>query len=261
MGVKNTCMGYLAASTLTGSSNDNVFIGNIAGTNINGLSSQNTFIGSQSGRSTLTNISNATALGFQTRCNFTESTVIGVGATATANNQIMLGRTTETVYCPGVPTTGSTTYTSLVLSGGLQLQTTYSTAPTANMLGYRVVTTGSAVVLTSTTISNLVNVSVPVGVWNVSYSVSVTVTSGGNVTAQNIVFSATTASTTALSTICGQSKSHSSDTYATNDVYIVSNSFEYQTTSATNIYLNMVSTFSGGAGLTATGYVSLTRMG
>ena len=272
-GNRNTSCGYASGFIVSGAGSDNTYIGCHRDNSAYTTGSTNTFVGSQSilgpGTNTLLTVNASTTLGaFTSVGGFSNSTAIGggtstgvPGAVCTAANQIMLGRTTETVYCPGVPTTGSTTYTSLVLSGGLQLQTAYSIAPSANMLGYRVVTTGTAVVLTSTTTSNLVNVSVPVGVWNVSYSVSVTVTSGGNVTAQNIVFSATTASTTALSTICGQSKTHSSDTYATNDVYIVSNSVEYQTTAATNIYLNMVCTFSGGAALTATGYVSLTRMG
>ena len=272
-GNRNTGCGYASGFMFSGVASDNTYIGCHRDNFPYTQGSTNTLVGSQSilttGGNVLVNVNASTTLGaFTSLGGFSNSTAIGGGTSAavpgavcTAANQIMLGRTSETVYCPGVPTTGSTTYTSLVLSGALQLQTAYSIAPTANMLGYRVVTTGTAVVLTSTTTSNLVNVSVPVGVWNVSYSVSVTVTSGGNVTAQNIVFSATTASTTALSTICGQSKTHSSETYATNDVYIVSNSVEYQTTSATNIYLNMVCTFSGGAGLTATGYVSLTRMG
>lgn len=100
-GQKNTCVGHVAGQALTGASNDNVFIGNDCGTSVNGVSSSNTFVGSQSGRSTLSSISSATALGFQTRCNFASSTVIGIGSTATAINQVMLGRATETVECPG----------------------------------------------------------------------------------------------------------------------------------------------------------------
>jgi hypothetical protein len=168
----------------------------------------------------------------------------------------MLGTSGETVYCPGTNASGS-----LVLASGLQLQTAYLTALTTTMLGYKVITTGSGVILTSTNISNLVNVPVPIGVWHISYSVSVAVSSAVIVTAQNIVFSSSATSNTALSAICGQSKSHSSETYATNDIYIVSNSFEYQTTTAINIYLNMESTFDVVAALTATGYVSLTRIG
>lgn len=131
-GSKNTCMGSTAAINLTGNSVDNTFIGNDAGTNCNGVSSSNTFVGSQSGRSTLDTISSATALGFQTRCDFANSTVIGIGATATAINQITLGRTTEFVQCPGTSATGS-----IKLGGSIQLQSSYTAAPTSAMLGYQ----------------------------------------------------------------------------------------------------------------------------
>lgn len=101
IGQKNTCVGHVAGQAITGSSNDNVFIGNDCGTFVNGVSSSNTFVGSQSGRSTLGTASSVTALGFQTRCNFSGSTVIGIGSTATASNQITLGRASETVECVG----------------------------------------------------------------------------------------------------------------------------------------------------------------
>lgn len=155
----------------------------------------------------------------------------------------------------------SITPTLISISTPIQLQTTYSAPATSLQLGYKFNYQSLATALTSTVVSQLILVPVPVGVWSVSYSVSCLATGAGNITAQNIVFSYTSASITALSVISGQIKKHNSETYALNDVYIVSSCFTFQTTSAVNIYLNMVSTFGGGAGVTATGYVSLTRIG
>lgn len=162
--------------------------------------------------------------------------------------------------------TGSTpmlsiTPTLINISTPIQLQTTYTTSASSLQLGYKLNIIGSATVLTSTVVSNLLTVSVPVGVWSISYSVSVATTGAGNVTAQNYVFSFTSASVTALSTTSGQIKIHSAETYAVSDTHIRSNCFTFQTTSAVNIYLNAVLVFGGGSGFTATGYASLTRIG
>jgi hypothetical protein len=107
-GVRNTCVGYVAGQGLNLGSNDNTFIGNDAGTDVTGVNTGNTFIGSSSGRTSLTGtITNVTALGFGATSNHSTSTVIGYLAAATADNQIMLGRATEFVDCPGTTASGS----------------------------------------------------------------------------------------------------------------------------------------------------------
>jgi hypothetical protein len=267
-GIQNTGVGNGAGQTL-GTGSNNAFLGYLAGGSV-GTGSYNTLVGMNSNVASGGVNNSSTALGAYTSVgSHSFSTAIGggngdgtgitaAGATCTANHQIMLGTAAEFVECPGTTASGS-----LVLYGGLTLQTTYLTAPTSNMLGYTTIPpiSGSQVTLSNNTVLNLVSVPVPVGVWNVSYSVSVTVTQGGNVQTQNIVFSENTQSTIALSTTSGQIKKHSAESYATNDVYIVSNCFTFQTISAKNIYLNIESTFNGGFIANATGYVSLTRIG
>lgn len=100
-GARNACFGHVTGQGLTGASNDNTFLGNDAGTNIIGVNVGNTFVGSQTGRQLTGTATNITALGFGAKSSFSNSTVIGVAAVATAINQIMLGRATETVECPG----------------------------------------------------------------------------------------------------------------------------------------------------------------
>ena len=191
------------------------------------------------------------------------SSALNYSLGVSANTLFITSPSFIALYSGGTSTTPIlTTQTGLTtISTPIQLQTTYSAPATSLQLGYKVNISGSATALTSTVISQLILIPVPVGVWSVSYSVSCLATGAGNVTAQNIVFSASTASITALSTTCGQISKHSAETYALNDVYIVSNCFTFQTTSAVNIYLNMVSTFGGGVGATATGFTSLTRIG
>lgn len=104
-GSQNTALGNGAGQVLAGGSN-NTFVGYIAGTSISGGSS-NAFVGStvSSGGT----VSSSSALGaFSGVAGFSNSTAIGGGTSAavpgaicSANNQIMLGRSTETVECPG----------------------------------------------------------------------------------------------------------------------------------------------------------------
>jgi hypothetical protein len=65
-----------------------------------------------------------TLLGATTSATANDSTAIGYGATATLANQIMLGRTSETVYCPGT--------VSLVCSGDVKLNGSSGTVIKAN---------------------------------------------------------------------------------------------------------------------------------
>ena len=82
-GFFNSCVGALAGSILT-SGQENAFFGNQTGTSIT-TGSYNTFIGSRAGSTS--NVSNSVAIGYNTKCD--------------ADNQIMLGKTTQTVVVPG----------------------------------------------------------------------------------------------------------------------------------------------------------------
>ena len=86
-GANNTAIGYNSLYFNIDGSN-NVAIGYYAGYNLSNNSSNNTFLGSN------TNISPPTSI-------YSYSTAVGYGALITASNQIVLGRSSETVYVPG----------------------------------------------------------------------------------------------------------------------------------------------------------------
>ena len=100
----------IGASSLLASTNvgPNFARGNIAvGTesgkaNTTGLN--NIFIGRESG-ATSTTVSRSTALGYQADCaNFDDSCAVGAQTVCTASNQIRLGKSNQTVSCPGTLT-------------------------------------------------------------------------------------------------------------------------------------------------------------
>ena len=95
----NTAVGFQALYLNTGYSNTAVGYGSLINTNGDG----NTAIGYYSGLSNTTGYNN-TYLGCYTNCssgNLSYSTAIGFNASVTANNQIMMGTSSETVCIPG----------------------------------------------------------------------------------------------------------------------------------------------------------------
>ena len=83
-GSNNTGFGFQSGYYATGS--NNVFVGASAGNILNEAGSNNTFIGAAA-------VPNGTA--------YTFCTALGAGATATADNQVMLGRAADIVTLPG----------------------------------------------------------------------------------------------------------------------------------------------------------------
>jgi hypothetical protein len=61
----------------------------------------NTTVGYNANLTTTAGVNNTAIGATSSNANFNNSTAIGYGATNTANNQIILGRSTETVSCPG----------------------------------------------------------------------------------------------------------------------------------------------------------------
>jgi hypothetical protein len=130
------------------------------------------------------NANNCVALGAfaKTDDSATQSVAIGYNSQATLANQIMLGTSAETVYCPGNPISGSTLNTCLVLSSNVTLNNLTSTPPTTGQLGYTSVFTISN---TPTTISNTPTTTTTyatinplgVGTWLITGVVTVTSTS------------------------------------------------------------------------------------
>ena len=258
-GVKNTCIGYLAGSTIGTNSNDNTMIGNIAGTNINGVSSQNTFVGSQSGRSSLSTVQNATALGFQSRCDYGSSTVIGIGATATAANQIVLGRSTEFVECAGTDATNG----SLKLNGGLQLQTTYNT-PTSTMLGYTITGPASTAITLDNTglIGNLYSFEVPLGVWIILFQINLVSTNNLTITFMNQCLALAVDSTVSFQITGGQFIRNLTEVFPNVDITSTPGTATVSNyTTPFTLFLNISAKYTGAGNLTASGTYTLTRIG
>ena len=109
-GDNNSSLGtYAMQNNSTGS--DNTCIGYQA--MVNGTTAiQNTIVGSSAG-SSITNGSNNTLIGINSNSGYSYSTAIGYNSTTTANNQVMLGTSAETVVIPASCTIGaSSTNTS-----------------------------------------------------------------------------------------------------------------------------------------------------
>ena len=180
-GGSNTIIGRNTFVPTDATSNGNTFLGTNAGlsspsTNV----TSNTIIGAFSFNST-TAYNNSSCLGYQCVIGGNQSTAIGYNASTSVEHSIVLGTSSETVYCVGVPTTGTTPYTSLVLSSGIQLQTTYSSEPTVNQLGYKLSTTTLLATVTGATGGvplNVLSITIPtIGIYlceaSIYYSTSV----------------------------------------------------------------------------------------
>ena len=133
VGYTNSLFTGLTSGTGNGSNNTLYGRGSYIPNSITGSSSGNTIIGAVSMTSNVsdynnvtcvgyncnnsgTSVDNTTMLGSGCRVAGSNSTAIGYLANATLASQIVLGTSTETVYCPGNPTTGL----SLVAAGGIQ---------------------------------------------------------------------------------------------------------------------------------------------
>jgi hypothetical protein len=95
----------LLASITSGgiSAQGNVAVGFDSG-KANTTGTHNVYLGRESG-ATSTIVSRSTALGFQADCaNFDDSTAVGAQTVCTASNQIRLGKSNQTVSCPGTLT-------------------------------------------------------------------------------------------------------------------------------------------------------------
>jgi hypothetical protein len=143
-GTGNTVLGVNVGAGMNGSAINNTFIGNNAGNDITS-GYQNTFVGSNSGLvndtttgfgntfigngiiCSGTSVQNSTALGNASSvASFQGCCVLGAGATATANNQVVLGTANETVICKG-------TGTSITASGAISAAGAITTTSVGGM--------------------------------------------------------------------------------------------------------------------------------
>jgi hypothetical protein len=266
-GSQNTGIGNGSGQTLTSGSNNTV-CGYLAGGNIQ-TGSFNVCLGASANVSS-GGVANSTAIGAYTSvASFSNSTAIGggssstAGATCSAANQIMLGRTTEFVECAGTDGTNG----CLKLNGGVKLQTSYST-PTSTMLGYQLTnTTGFAIAsFTSATETNISSAGIVLtaGIWNIDYSIELAIAGGtATVQAQTLFCSLTSAGDYATLRISnsGITRIHSTNTYANADTPCFSGSFNYYASSTTTVYPVFKITYTAGPTISGTGFYRATRVG
>ena len=264
---ENTLIGYLANGNSSGGSY-NTFIGSSASETVGGVSSS-TALGAYS----VTGAYYSTALGAYSTSNHQFSTAIGggsgllsplvPGATTTANHQIMLGTSAETVVCPGTDASGS-----LILYGGLTLQTAYLTAPASTMLGFQLSNVASPFVITSFTTATQANISAGIvltaGIWSINYTIELAITGGTATVSEQTLFCSLISAGVYAQRIynSGITRIYSTNNYLVVDTPAFSGSFSYYTSTGTTVYPIFEITFTGiGVTISGTGYYTATRIG
>lgn len=182
-GSYNTLYGFNAGTHIN-SGNSNTCYGRGAGRNLD-VQSDNTFIGHQAGINATS--TKSTLLGSATECNgFSACSVIGYGATATADNQIVLGTTSENTIVSGGLTVGKSVSISDYLTVNKTITTSTTNAPTSGQLGYSFLLGVTWTTALNTTLKNIATFtingsSIPFGVYNiVVHLVAVDTGAGGN---------------------------------------------------------------------------------
>jgi hypothetical protein len=136
-----------------------------------GGQSQQVLIGANSTNSGFYSI----ILGSNSSTASTTSCAIGYGTSATIANQMIIGTSGETIYCPGNPITGQTPNTCLVLSSNVTLNTLLNTPPTSGQLGCQVQATIADFSNNLLTPQNFATfTSLPIGVWYITGSINLT---------------------------------------------------------------------------------------
>ena len=174
------------------------------------------------------------------------STAIGYGATATSSNQIVLGRSSETVIIPNQIRFSKSSYSFPFSSNQIQ--------------GYYLLMVGSSTSLTTATTTNILATStIPIGVWRIDFSIQMTADTAGTITNSRSVVSASTASLSPLPYTGSSLRSHVSEVYAIGDIQIINGSFTLTQSTAGVIYLNVLRTFATGT-FSCIGTISATRI-
>lgn len=271
-GNRNTACGSEAGFIFGGAASNNTYIGCHRDNSAFTTGSTNTLVGSQSilgagtGTTNLTVNASTTLGAFTSLGGFSNSTAIGGGTSAavpgavcSANNQIMLGRTTEFVECAGTDATNG----SLKLNGGLQLQTTYDT-PTSTMLGYTIFAPLSSQITLDRTgvVGNLYSFTVPLGVWLILFQINLVSTNNLTITFMNQVLGLTSTSSNSYQLTGGQFVRNLTEVFANVDITTTpGTSVCCNFTAPFTLYLNMNTKYTGAGDLTATASYNLTRIG
>ena len=219
--------------------NDNVVVGY-------GLTCGGSFCVAIGRASTTSYQTQSTAIGANTSVPYDNSTAIGYGAIATASNQVVLGRSTETVIIPNQIRFSKSSYSFPFASSQIQ--------------GHYLATTGSSTSLTTATATNIVATGVqPIGVWRIDYTIQMTADTAGTITVSRSAVSASTASLTPVAFIGASIRSHVSEVYTAGDIQIINGSFTYNQSTAGVLYLNVLRTFATGT-FSCIGGIAATRI-
>ena len=219
--------------------NDNVVVGY-------GLTCGGSFCVAIGRASTTSYQTQSTAIGANTSVPYDNSTAIGYGAIATASNQVVLGRSTETVIIPNQIRFSKSSYSFPFASSLIQ--------------GHYLAITGSSTSLTTATATNIVATGVqPIGVWRIDYTIQMTADTAGTITVSRSAVSASTASLTPVAFIGASIRSHVSEVYTAGDIQIINGSFTYNQSTAGVLYLNVLRTFATGT-FSCIGGIAATRI-
>lgn len=219
--------------------NDNVVVGN-------GLTCGGSFCVAIGRASTTSYQTQSTAIGANTSVPYDNSTAIGYGAIATASNQVVLGRSTETVIIPNQIRFSKSSYSFPFASNQIK--------------GYYLATTGSNTSLTTATATTITTTpSIPIGVWRIDYTIQMTADTAGTITVSRSVISASAASLGQVAFTGASLRSHVSEVYTAGDIQIINGSFTYNQTTAGVLYLNVLRTFATGT-FSCLGGIAATRI-
>lgn len=129
--------------------------------------------------------------------------------------------------------------------------------------GYYLKTTGSALAtptyVSNTYISCVTSPTIAIGVWRIDYSVTNSISVGGNITAADTLISATINNSTPVAFTGAQQTTHTTENYSTGDKHIITGSFTYNQSTAGVLYLTINRVFASGS-YSWVGELALTRL-
>lgn len=129
--------------------------------------------------------------------------------------------------------------------------------------GYYLKTTGTALAtptyVSNTYITCVTSPTVAIGVWRIDYSVTNTISGGGNITATDTLVSTTINNSTPVSFTGSQQITHTTENYSAGDKHIITGSFTYNQSTAGVLYLTINRVFASGS-YSWVGELAITRI-
>lgn len=129
--------------------------------------------------------------------------------------------------------------------------------------GYYLKTTGSALAtptyVSNTYITCVTSPTIAIGVWRIDYSVTNTISVGGNITATDTLVSTTINNSTPVAFTGAQQITHTTENYSAGDKHIITGSFTYNQSTAGVLYLTINRVFASGS-YSWVGELAVTRL-